>query len=106
MPTKNARMFIFHLEYFSSCKNFCNIDEKKYFFNFFNILKMKNIFPLNIQMETPFSECLVLLKNRVTFQLLIYFILERKNTRTSLNVLERSKNTSCERTVLYITIKS
>ncbi len=30
-------MFIFHLEYFLSCKNFCNIDEKKYFFlNFFS----------------------------------------------------------------------
>jgi hypothetical protein len=36
MLTKNAGMFIFHLEYFSSCENFCNIDEKKLFSPFSN----------------------------------------------------------------------
>jgi hypothetical protein len=29
MLIDNARMFIFHLEYFLSCKNYCKDDEKK-----------------------------------------------------------------------------
>jgi hypothetical protein len=34
---------------------------------------MKNIFSFKKKMEPPVSEYIVLLKNRVTFQLLIYF---------------------------------
>jgi hypothetical protein len=62
-------MFIFHFEYFSSCKNFFKDDKKKYFLQ-------NNLCFLKKLMEPHFSECLVLLKNRVTFQLLIYFIIK------------------------------
>jgi hypothetical protein len=59
-------MFIFQLEYFSSCENFCNFDEKKYFFQNKVVMHVLN-FLLKKLMEPPFSEYLVLLKNRVTF---------------------------------------
>ncbi len=60
-------MFIFHLVYFFSCKNFCKDYKKKY------ILQNTFCFFQKKLMEPPFSECLALLKNRVTLQLLIYF---------------------------------
>jgi hypothetical protein len=59
-------MFNFKLEYFSNCENFCNFDEKNIFFQ--NKVVMHVLyFHLKKLMEPPFSEYLVLLKNRVTF---------------------------------------
>jgi surface polysaccharide O-acyltransferase-like enzyme len=49
------RMFIFQLEYFSSRKNFCNTDEKKYFFFQNKVVMQVLYFLLKKLMEPPFT---------------------------------------------------
>jgi hypothetical protein len=71
-------MFIFQLEYFSSRENFFNIDQKKIFFQNKVVVHVL-YFLLKKLMEPPFSEYLVLLKNRVTFSYsFIWNIAEKK----------------------------
>ena len=63
------------------------------------ILKVSSHFKFNYIIIYAFK-CIY--KGKKNVSKLYYFILERKNTRTSSNVFERSKNTSCERTVSYL----
>jgi hypothetical protein len=56
-------MFIFHLEYFLSCKNFCKDDKKNYFLqnNYFELSCSPELFLFNqLQMDTIRNQSLSL----------------------------------------------
>ncbi len=74
-------MFIFHLEYFLSCKNFCKDDKKKYFLQNNTVCVF-----IKKLMEPPFSECLALLKTEIRYS--YSFILNEPATSNALTPID------------------